>query len=244
MFAIIPAAGKATRFNGIYKELLPINEEGDTGLSNALKLAKRFGVKIAYIITSESKNSLHHRYREHLNEVEFKKGEIPLTWITEQGYDEDLWGAIKTGNDYFIGESLYDHCIMIMPDTIPIVNTIPIIDRKVDFTLGLFNDRYINRYSVLRWERYNSRRVITKPNDRYLTDRAWGIAIWNKKIAKHWRDKSTWYRKQSIISTNTIYDEAFNDALNLRTYRSFFDIDAYYDIGSWERYVEYIKDTQ
>lgn len=242
MIALIPAAGKASRFDGLYKELLPIDETEHgriiTGLSHSLMLAWGLGCDKVIIITNKDKVSTHRSYITQLSSLNYMIPEYVV--LQNQLYTNDLWGAIKTFNscwneattmNHTIGKD--DHCIMIMPDTVPYFEHWPLdkVDR-CDFTLGLFETETPERYST-----YNSytNQIITKQACSGTCD-AWGMVGWSKRVADFWlrTEETTPYRH---------YDEAFNDVLWRQSEftRNTFEISSYHDIGTFERYKEFLR---
>jgi CTP:molybdopterin cytidylyltransferase MocA len=94
---IIPAAGKATRFGGLFKELLPLPNERLL-LTEAVERL-RFCDQII-VVTSNEKAEAH-------------KAILPKDVIIQYQTGKELWGAIQTG---FMRASA-DFYYMTMPDT-------------------------------------------------------------------------------------------------------------------------------
>lgn len=159
---IIPAAGKATRFGGVLKELLPISKT-ETALMRAVKnaVASMKATDIC-IITNKEKVS------EHMAALT----SLPVTY-KEQVYNTDLWGAILSGLSAVDGG-------LIMPDTI---TDIPIMTTSAPLSFGLFTTHEPERFSIL-----HNNTIITKQKivDNNTVYKAWGVVLWNADVAAYW----------------------------------------------------------
>lgn len=217
---IIPAAGKATRFGGTLKELLPLNST-DTSLRRAIDNAViGMDADEVIVVTNAEKIGEHTRYiGTHLgfNNIQY----VP------QVYDRDLLGAILTGI------SRYHDGGMVMADTVTMVDA---HDVTAPLSFGTFWTREPERFSVL-WN--NS--IATK--QQFYDDtvdrnelppfKAWGVVMWSREVAEYWIEHSNNYEH---------YDDMFRDGMERYGYATF-DLPYYYDLGSFTAYLHYLKET-
>ncbi len=160
---IIPAAGTANRFNGIYKELLPVSDNRSIidYTVNAMLDGKADQI---IVVTSTRKIAALSEY----------KPELLYTIQTEGG---DIFGAMLAGIKYNADEYIFG-----MPDTIYSIGT---FNRALDcdFMLGTFSTDQPLRFGMLR----ENKIVNKQPGD---NGEAWGVLIWSAKVAQYWRDNA------------------------------------------------------
>ncbi len=214
---IIPSAGKATRFGGLAKELLPLNAT-DTPLKRAIDNAV-IGMDADEIILVTSKE----RIWEHTNYIGSHIGfHLPIQFVP-QVYDRDLLGALLTGM------SMHNDGGLVLPDTVTMVDTHGI---EGSLVFGTFWTQEPERFSVI----YDGT-IITKQRiegnevDNVAGFKAWGVVMWSKEVAQYWINKSDEYEH---------YDDMFRDGMQHFGYRTF-NLPYYYDLGSFDKYVEYLK---
>lgn len=208
---IIPSAGKATRFGGLLKELLPLNAT-DTPLKRAIDNAV-IGMDADEVVLVTNKDKIW----EHMNyisrNIEFH---LPIQYVP-QVYDRDLLGAVLTGLSPHTDGGL------VLPDTVTMVDahnfTAPI-------SFGLFTTTEPERFSVV-----DDRTICTKEAALQGTYKAWGAVMWSREVAEWWIEHSNEYEH---------YDDMFRDAMARWGYATF-DLPYYYDLGSFDKYVEYLK---
>lgn len=218
---IIPSAGRATRFGGTLKELLPLNAT-DTSLKRAIDNAV-IGMDADEIVLVTNKDKIW----EHTNYVGTHIGfHLPIQFVP-QVYNRDLLGAILTGI------TPYKDGGMVMADTVTMVDAHAI---TAPLSFGVFATWQPERFSVL-WD--NS--IVTKQefydceeNQRYDLPafKAWGVVLWSKEVAAYWVQHSDEYEH---------YDDMFRDAMYFFGYATF-DLPYYYDIGTFEAYLAYLKE--
>lgn len=156
---IIPAAGRAHRFGGTLKEMLPIHE--DVALIdcayNALKMCGNI-----LVVTSLPKLPIH-------------AARLPGATFRLQQCAMDLWGAMVESLPISGRRNL-----LAMPDTYFNQDA---FDRELpaDLTLGVFNTNLPERFGMLRGECI----VDKQPG---CAGKAWGVLAWSDKVAEYWWD--------------------------------------------------------
>lgn len=158
---IIPAAGRATRFCGLFKELLPLPNERLL-LTEAVERL-RFCDQII-VVTSNEKAEAH-------------KAILPKDVIIQCQTGKELWGAIQTG---FMRASA-DFYYMTMPDTW--METDAFADAPVnEFSLGCFRTDEPERFGVLE-----NGFVVDKHKNAKRPATAWGVWAFSHEIADFWK---------------------------------------------------------
>lgn len=210
---IIPTAGKATRFGGLLKELLPLNAT-DTPLKRAIDNAV-IGMDADEVIIITNKEKIW----EHMNyisrNVEFH---LPIQYVP-QVYDRDLLGAILTGL------SRYNDGGLVLPDTVTMVDA---HDVTAPLSFGTFVTQEPHRFSIIRNGTIVTKQHIGIPGDGF---NAWGAVMWSREVAQYWIENSDTYEH---------YDDMFRDAMHYFGFATF-NLPYYYDLGSFDTYVEYLK---
>lgn len=161
---IIPAAGKANRFGGVLKEMLPVRN--DTLLRRSLNAMIAARVDNCLLITNREKIQ-HHAH--HL--------ELWRVYYAVQLGQQDLWGAIS--------ESLSIHGDMnlfCMPDTYFPLDALVGLDEG-EFNLGLFETDMPERFGVLTDDC-----IADKTNMKPGIYKAWGVLSWTGRVAEYWLD--------------------------------------------------------
>ena len=159
---IIPAAGKASRFGGLFKELLPL-DNGRLLLTEAVERL-RFCDRIV-VVTSADKAAAH-------------RAVLPNEVVIHYQTGTELWGAIQTG---FMHES-GDYYYMTMPDTW--MNTDAFADSPVnEFSMGCFKTNEPERFGVLE-----NGFVTDKHAAAHKPATAWGVMAFSHEIADFWKD--------------------------------------------------------
>ncbi len=188
---IIPAAGKAVRFGGILKELLPITDT-ETSLRRTVENAL-IGMDADEVRIITSIDKIHDHIR-HINEL------YPLANISYrmQTIGLDLWGAILTGisNNKPGGLLLADTVTYIQPD----------MEITAPLVFGTFETRQPERFSVL----YDNTIITKKHLEDNQSYKAWGCIMWDAQVAQ--------FLSQLDVDH---YDDAFRDAIALFGYATF-----------------------
>jgi hypothetical protein len=151
---IIPAGGKAERFRGMAKELLPISQT-DCALTRAIRAMQDGGADEVYIATSQAKTLEHYKAVAGLHGVHLTAREF-----------RGLWEVIA-----FIGESAKaDLYYFAMADTVFPDDAFK-RDTSHDVTCGAFYTKKAGRFGILAGNR------IVDKNPSLVGD-AWGVWIW------------------------------------------------------------------
>lgn len=162
---ILPAAGKAERWGGYPKELLPISET-DTLMSRAVQSLKECGCDSVLVVTNPGKIQLH---AYHLKDWD------PIHFVIQQG--RELWGAVTTAIQMPVDEYYF-----MMPDTylpqLPFPQSV-----KADLCLGLFSTNEPERFGVLRADQLVDKQAGPIPC------LAWGVLAWRRSVAEFWRSR-------------------------------------------------------
>lgn len=158
---IIPAAGKATRFGGYLKELLPL-PNGYSFIREAVNRLRPY-VSEVVVITNEEKLPFH------LSDL---KGDV-IYMI--QRYAGDIYGAIRTACDIAA-----DYYMFTMADTY--------LDRftfsnynHADFALGMFETDIPERFGCMV-----DGQIINKQPGLISPVQAWGALAWSEGVVKFW----------------------------------------------------------
>lgn len=163
VLGIIPAGGKAERFGGVIKELLPVGDHVRL-IDRAMMALHKAGAKRYLVITSKEK------YTYHVNALDIWK-----PYFVIQSYPE-IWGAVRHSL-----EICGAHNILVMPDTYFPVDAIPQnFTRHLSF--GYFITQKPERFGVIE-----DGKVVDKqahPPGHYL---AWGVLRWSNEVAHFWR---------------------------------------------------------
>ena len=163
---ILPAAGKAERWGGYPKELLPISSTS-TFLSRAVRSLQASACDFVVVITNPSKIHLHSFHLRDWQRVLFE---------IQQG--EEMWAAMTTAIEIPADEYLF-----MMPDTYIPLRPFP-ASLDTDFAMGLFRTDEPERFGTLR----GGQVVNKQPGESPCL--AWGALAWNRSVAKHWKAKS------------------------------------------------------
>jgi hypothetical protein len=179
---ILPAAGKADRWGGYPKELLPISND-HTFLSRSVNLLRSSGCDHVLVVTNPAKIHLHAYHLKDWKNVLF---------AIQQG--QEMWGAMATAID----TPAQEYCFM-MPDTYVSAPAFP--DSLVgEFGLGLFLTDEPERFGVLR-----QGRVVNK-QPAHTPAKAWGVLAWSDRVAAHWRENSYADYTAAINDAITCFD--------------------------------------
>lgn len=163
---IIPAAGKADRWGGYPKELLPISND-HTFLSRAVDSLLMCGCDLVMVVTNPAKIHLHAYHLRNWENVLFS---------IQQG--DEMWAAVMTAMDTPANEYYF-----MMPDTYLPERPFP-QSMEMDFGIGVFLTEQPERFGVIR-----GKRIVNKQSSE-MPGLAWGVLAWKKTVADFWKTKS------------------------------------------------------
>ena len=156
---IIPAAGRADRFNGTLKELLPVSKN-KVIMDYAIEAMEIGGCNPIVCVTSVRK-------------VAALAEKSPDLLYTIQTGTRDIWGAILAG----LAVEADEYCFA-MPDTV-----VPedIFKRALacDFMLGTFETDKPERFGMVR-----DHAIVNKMKGD--PGKAWGVLMWTRKVRDYW----------------------------------------------------------
>lgn len=163
---LIPAAGKATRWTGHIKELLPIGG-GCCLIDHTVQAMVGGGVDAILVVTSGEKlpvlqGHLHGRYT------------LPIFYTIQRG-NNDIWSAITEAFPF-----RPDWTLFAMPDTLYPVDVFKWLTKR-PFELGVFETGQPERFGVLRDGAVVNKRPLE--GDAFA---AWGVLAWHKDVQTLW----------------------------------------------------------
>jgi len=206
---IVPAAGKAERWGGHIKELMPTGK-GEAIIDFCMQ-ALIPATDAILVVTSPEKLPV---MAAHL-----AKHDHPIAYIM-QSYVGDIWGAIRTAIDFRA-----DTYLFAMPDTVLAPSTFAHYP-TYPFAMGLFKTNFPERFGVIA----NRRIVNKKPLSFFEKDppyEAWGVLKWDAECVDYW-----------LYADPLTYTEAFNSAIG-QFGLSFWQIPLYYDMATHNDYLAY-----
>jgi len=159
---ILPAGGKALRWQGLPKECLPIHN-GLTLVSRNVKILQKMRCDPVVIVTTPEREAV-------------------LRYVLR-----DWEGVEYTYNDQGLLASCLEACryapndeyVMIMPDTIFNGQVFP-YPLESSFYMGMFDTNYPERFGTLR----DGQIVDKAPSTQ--TERAWGTLAWKEHVTQFW----------------------------------------------------------
>lgn len=214
MLTLLPAGGRAERFDGIYKELLPIGER-DFLLSAAIRRAVALGATRARVISSAEKSATHARF------LARHAADHAVELVVRAEGDEHLWAALR--REIPAGEP----ALLVLPDTTWTCRER--IPEGADLAFGTFVTDEPHRFSVL-----DEGRILTKPAGLAGPREAWGCVYWSAEVAAFWK------REQERHGEYPDYDRAFEGAMRAFGHATF-RIEDYRDLGTWASYAAFVS---
>ena len=163
---IIPAGGRAQRFNGVLKELLPVGEE--SLMRRTVGVLRAGAARSIVVLSAPDKVAAHMRGLEGMHGIYFMQS------------DEILFKSILAACE--IPASWY---LFAMPDTFLPEDA---FYRKLegDFVLGLFKTDKPERFGV--WGGISIRDK--DESFKGTTQWAWGVAAWSRRVVDFWRARA------------------------------------------------------
>ena len=163
MIGIVPAAGKAERFGGLLKELLPW--EGGSLLANTVTILQQHCANVIVLTRPE-------KIMQHAQALDG----YGVTFVMQEG-DNLLSGlkSISWDSDYYL---------FAMPDTIFPFDAFPQGWSKDRFLVGLFDTTEGHRFGVF----VNGKIIDKNPQSRGRELQAWGLLGWPHSAMKILRE--------------------------------------------------------
>lgn len=207
---IIPAGGKAERFKGLSKELLPVSPN-DCALSRCVKSMK-MGEADAIVIASNQERLLEH-------ELVAVQNKNVVVRVQANGF-QGLWEVLAV-----IGESTEaDWYYFAMPDTVYPADVF-MRQKNNDVSCGVFQTNKPERFGVV-----SEGKILDKPQGLTGTHLAWGVWTWSGAamgvLAKAARET-----QDHTAALNVMISQFPVEA---------FLLPYYYDFASFEDYTEFL----
>jgi len=250
---ILPAAGLCSRWNGTFKELLPIGENRWV-IDSSIDSMKAAGISDFILVSSPQKISSHiqHFSKEKYNNINVSY----VIQYSPTGLYEAIKLALKTARNF-------NRFIFTMPDTIisniACINELNILNysgNRLKLTLGTFTTSTPERFGILRKsitsgidssEAYSDFEIVDKPDvskvkcdswfsflDEKIHFTAWGMAGWTDEF-------STFVLNSTDITSIGDAFNKYNKLNKTKCLNSF--MDAYVDLASWKDYVQWLKEN-
>lgn len=217
---IILAAGMASRFSGVYKDLLPTDSgPGDMNcvIDHGFAALSHWGAD-RYIVTTNPTKI--HEHTRHFGRRKFAANTIALVPM----YSGEMFNSLQSALSF-----ASERNAMVMADTIFNYDAIP-VNITAPLSFGVFRTYEPERFSVFYTNDRQQTYLVTKPVNLKGEFKAWGCVLFNLEVAEYWRG----------LSPDLPYDEAFNLAMNRYGYATF-DLEYYYDLANFEKYREYVN---
>lgn len=201
---IIPAGGKAVRFGGIYKELLPISEN-ECGLSRCIRSMRRGGAGKIVVATNWI------RY-EHINlDVTVLEGEYLGMW-------EVIEHMESLGNYYNVNRYLFA-----MPDTVYPLDIFERMPKDEPVCIGTFETAEPQRFGVI-----HDGRIVDKQKLEPGMYKAWGVWSWSGDVMPVLVDALR-AKKDHTAAFNLILDAFGYHETEMKYYYDFASFEHYRD---------------
>jgi dTDP-glucose pyrophosphorylase len=208
---IVLASGKAMRWGGVAKELMPTAEH-EWIIDWPIYALMRADVDQIIVVTSVEKIAQH---AAHFGKDLYNTK--PIVYAVR--YEGEMWNAILAA---------LPHCgdinFLTMADTIIPPTTFQNVPEDAPLSLGTFRTQEPRRFSVV----YDGK-IFTKPSQADGEYAAWGTFAFHKDVAHFW-----------LKGGFTHYDTALNAAIErcgLATYQMAY----YHDIADFGRLLDYIQ---
>lgn len=206
---VIPAAGQATRWAGMYKELLPIGN-GRALIDHTVEAMAEGRANAALVVTSAEKLPV---LQGHLN----GRHDLPIYYTIQRG-DNDIYSALEESFPI-----VADWYLFAMPDTLYPAG---VFDRDFHrtFALGTFETSRPERFGVLQNGRVHNKQAL--PGERFT---AWGTLVWGRDVVAHWLH---WPPKSYTDAINMAMGTFEYATLDMGFYHDFASYD---DYARWMR---------
>ena len=167
---IIPAGGKAERFGGTMKDLLPV-AGGRALIRRTYDILKRHCDDIVVVSNPT-------RIQAHVHTL----GSDVIYLMTDSSR-EDIFAGIYAAINHVPADRYY----FSMPDTVISENSFDNVP-DCDFALGVFETRSPQRFGVIQ-----DGKVINKNPHLRPPCQAWGVLVWSGAVAESWKHQPMTY---------------------------------------------------
>ena len=200
---IVPAAGRAERFGGIIKELLPYGEE--SLMRRTIRVLKTGGADLIVILTNPEKIHMHVQDTHSIGN---------LCYVIQQG-DTLLDGIMSITLEA-------DRYLFAMPDTLLPEKCFGYISGRDSFYLGLFNTTEGDRFGMWSGETIWDKNRANKGKKTM----AWGVVAWPKAAMYLWRKNNYFSHTEAFnhaiktFGAETGELESYHDFTNFEEYKN------------------------
>lgn len=216
MLGVVPCGGKADRWGGMVKELVPIGH-GRWLIDQSLEAMRVAGVDRYCIVTSRAKI---HTLVEHFRKEKYRDYDL---FYVIQRQQKDLWEAMTESFPF-----ADDVNVFAMPDTVFHPEAFRNLLRAgppPPFALGVFDTETPERFGVLVDGHFVDKPQGLPPG-RYP---AWGTLVWRREVVEEWRRTKP-----------ADYTEAINCGVRAFGLHSF-PLHYYHDFASWDFYRRWVE---
>ncbi len=222
---IIAAAGSATRFDGVVKELLPIDAY-KCALDTQLIAMQYAGVRDIYVVTIPEKTT--HYALRFKNKRYRDSGIFPRVVVlnSDKTHGPDLWETLGWSLENLASKDGYT--FIGLADTIIPPDTYSKAVHKdnpdgAGIILGVFDTTTPNRFSTVV-----GNTIYTKV-DMPVPAKAWGAIVLSPPASEYLGNHSFMH-----------YDQALQSAINIYGLETV-DMQYYHDVGTFSWYVDYLR---
>jgi hypothetical protein len=203
VIGIVPAAGRAVRFGGTLKELLPW--EGGHLLGNTVTILQQYCENVI-VITRPDKIMQHAQALEGYG----------ATFVLQEG--DNLLSGLKSitwDSDYYL---------FAMPDTVFPLDAFPETFDMSKFQIGLFNTTEGHKFGVWREDDDGGWIGDKHPENKDIPRQAWGLLGWPRAAMQILRDT---YLKEHTDAFNLAIAEVGYETFPMAYYLDLADFDQY-----------------
>ena len=208
---VIPAGGKAERFGGTMKDLLPVYG-GRALIRRTYDILKRVCDDVVVVSNQE-------RIQSHVHTLG-----SDVIYLKTDSSRQDIFAGIYAAINHVPADRYY----FSMPDTVIPESSFDNVP-DCEFALGMFETDTPQRFGVL-----HEGRIINK--DQYLRPpcQAWGVLVWSANVADTWKVKPMTYTQ----AINQAMEQFGYETFPLQYYRDISNKDDYFqllaDMQRWD----------
>ena len=197
---LLPSGGKAQRFGGIMKELLPIDIRGTTLLENAILTGRKyFDISKIVLITTEEKEPWHRKI----------VSQYPVEYRRQQR--AELWGAIQDG-------LVDDDMVLLLPDTVLSLVKKHKVVQQTPMMLGVFITDEPERFSTV----VNGKIQTKQPHGIF----AWGAMYWSREVSHFLDEVDAGHYDEAF---NKVLEQYQSSTFQIQDYKDLGDVQHYFE---------------